>query len=906
MTFGPFGRNKREQDLRDELESHVRMAAGDRQERGQSSDEANAAARRELGNMGMIEEVTHETWGWGWLTRFLQDLRYGMRVMRRNSVSTAVSILTLTLGIGASTAIFSVVYGVLLRPLAFEKPEQLVQVWEVDGKGNQMALADPNFADFRAQAHSLQGLAEFSSWTESVSGGSEPRRLTVATVSQDFFPVMRAKPAIGRSFKADDQRAGAAPVVLVSYNFWQQYLNATRDLSKLKLNVGNKSSFVAGVLPEGFHFPDDADVWMPRELEPPLPSRSAHNWKAVGRLRDDAMVDRAHAELSGIAQQIKQQYGQEVDLSSAVAIPLRDAITGDVRPRLVILLVAVAFLLLVGCANVMNLLLAQASAREGELAVRAALGASRGRLIRQFLAEALLLALSGGALGVLASYFGVRLLVAAAPANTPRLSEVSVQWPVLLFALGVSIVVATTLGVFTALRATSHDVRSSLAEGGRSQAGAAASQKLGRLIIAGQLAITLVLLVGAGLMGRSLLRVLSIDPGFRTEQVLTMDLAMSGALEPAQKVQRTQFMNELFNRLRAVPGVQDVGATNALPLGTGVSSNGTFVVMNPSQIDPATLELINRSGHESFENNPKLMKDPISFLQSLFRDPTRTGDADYVVASEGYFRTLDIPLKSGRMFDDRDSADAPHAALVSESLVRQKWLNEDPLGRSIEFGNMDTDLRLLTIVGVVGDVRERSMEGAPRPTIYVNYRQRPQSTSHLSIVMRSSLDASVILPQAQRIVRELDPQVPPTFSTFSRVIANSLNTRRFNLILVGIFAVAATLLAIAGIYGVMAYSVTRRTREIGVRIALGATTGNVLRLVLRQAMLTAAAGVSIGVVFAFALTRLMRAVLFEISSTDPLTYVAVAVLLLAVALLAAYLPARRATQVDPLVALRYE
>jgi predicted permease len=385
-----------------------------------------------------------------------------------------------------------------------------------------------------------------------------------------------------------------------------------------------------------------------------------------------------------------------------------------------------------------------------------------------------------------------------------------------------------------------------------------------------------------------------------------MDLALSGAFDPDQKVHRAQFINELFNRLRSLPGVQDVGGTNSLPLENGPSSNGTYVVMNPAQISPATLELINRSAHVSPESDPKMMKDLIAFMEGLFHDPTRTGDADYVVASEGYFRTLDIPLKRGRLFDDRDSADAPHVALVSESLVRQKWPNEDPLGRSIEFGNMDGDLRLLTVVGVVGDVRERSMEGPPRPTIYVNYRQRPQTTRQFSVVMRSSMDASVILPQAQRIVRELDPQVPPTFSTFSRVIAASLNTRRFNLILVGIFAVAATLLAVAGIYGVLAYSVARRTREIGVRIALGATAGNVLKLVLRQAMLTALAGVVVGTVFAFALTRLMRALLFEVSATDPLTFAAVGQLLLTVALLAAYLPARRATRVDPLVALRYE
>jgi putative ABC transport system permease protein len=574
---------------------------------------------------------------------------------------------------------------------------------------------------------------------------------------------------------------------------------------------------------------------------------------------------------------------------------------------LLILLGAVGFLLMVACANVMNLLLAQAAARGGELAVRAALGASRIRLVRQFLAETLLLTLAGGVLGVIIAYFGVRGLLAMAPPNTPRLTEVSVNLLVLLFALGVCIFVAAGLGVFTALRSTAGDVQAALAEGGRGQGNARRNQHAGRMIISGQLAITLLLLVGAGLEGRSLLRVLSVDPGFRTEQVLTIDLALSHADGETDKVRRVQFINTLFERLHALPGVHDVGGTDALPLGTGIGSDGGFAEINPQQLSAKDRDLMNQPLHFfGGDPDPALLKDFIAFFDRLFHDPTRTGYADYAVVSEGYFRVLGVPLRRGRLFDERDTAEATPVALISESLANTKWPNQDALGRTIEFGNMDGDLRLLTIVGVVGDVREQSVEAPPRPTIYVNYRQRPQVATSFSVVMRTSADPATILADARKILNELDPNLPPKLNTFTEVFASSLSVRRFNLILVGIFAGTALLLAVAGIYGVLAYSVARRTREIGVRIALGASSGNVLGLVLRQAMLTALAGVAAGIVGSFVLTRLMQSLLFEISPTDPLTFAGVALVLLLVAALASYLPARQATRVDPIIALRYE
>ncbi len=422
----------------------------------------------------------------------------------------------------------------------------------------------------------------------------------------------------------------------------------------------------------------------------------------------------------------------------------------------------------------------------------------------------------------------------------------SMNLPVMFFALGLSLAVAVGLGTFTALRSSSREIRASLAEGGRGSAGSFSTQLIGRTIVVMQLAITMTLLIGAGLLGRSLMRVLSVDPGFRTEHVVTIDLALPDALTPELKLQRVQFLNEVFGRLRVLPGVEEAGGTNALPLSTGFHSDGGFAEVNPQQLSPKTQDLINRAARTNITEDSPLMKEVSDFFGQLFRDPKQGGYADYASVSEGYFRTMGIPLLRGRLFDDRDAMDAPHVAVISESLARTKWPNQDPLGHSIEFGNMDGDLRLLTVIGVVGDVRERNLETLPRPTVYVNYRQRPQATSHFSVVIRTAGDPQSVIGSARKIIHELDPDVPPSTNTFATIFAASTNARRFNLVLLGIFAGTALLLAVAGIYGVLAYSVARRTREMGVRMALGASAGNVLKLVMGQAMVTTAIGVFLG------------------------------------------------------------
>ena len=914
MSFGDKGfskqgsskRAKREQELDEEIGSHLRMAEQERVERGQSPEEAHYAARREMGNVSLIKEVTRGMWGGNWMSSLFQDLRYGVRVLLRNPGFSLIAIFTLALGISATTAIFSVVYGVLLRPLPYDHPEQLVQVWEKDSKGNQMSMADPNFLDLREQNHSLQGLAEFGAGIESVSNGADAKRLMVAWASKDFFPLFRATPVVGRGFASEDQRFGAAPVALVSYNYWKQSLNSVQDLSLVKLRVGDRSASVVGVLPPGFRFPQDSDVWMPRELDVMLPARTAHNSDVVARLQDGVSLTRARDDLDAIGQGIKKQYGDSVDMVGVSMAKLQDSLTSTVRSSLLILLCAVGFLLLVACANVMNLLLAQAAARESELAVRSALGASRGRMVRQFMAETLLLSLTGGIVGVISAYWGVHWLLRLAPPETPGLAGVSMNLPVMFFALGLSLAVAVGLGTFTALRSSSREIRASLAEGGRGSAGSFSTQLIGRTIVVMQLAITMTLLIGAGLLGRSLLHVLSVDPGFRTEHVVTIDLALPNAFSPELKIRRVQFLNEVFSRVRALPGVEEAGGTNALPLSTGFHSDGGFAEVNPQQLSPKTQDLINRAARGNITEDSPLVKELSDFFGQLFRDPKQGGYAAYASVSEGYFRTMGIPLLRGRLFEDRDAMDAPHVAVISESLAREKWPNQDPRGHNIEFGNMDGDPRLLTVIGVVGDVRERNLETLPRPTIYVNYRQRPQVTSQFSVVIRTTGDPQSVIGSARKIIHDLDPDVPPSTNTFATIFAASTNARRFNLVLLGIFAGTALLLAVAGIYGVLAYSVARRTREMGVRMALGASAGNVLRLVMGQAMLTTTVGVVLGLVGSFILMRFLQSMLYEVGSADPLTFAAVAILLFGVALLASFLPARRATKVDPIVALRYE
>lgn len=837
----------------------------------------------------------------------LQDLHYALRQFRNNPALSVIAIGTLALGIAASTAIFSVVYGVLLRSLPYYKPDRIVQIWEVNSSGSHMRFDDPNFEDMRAQTRSFESMAQMYSIEIPVSIGHEPDRIDVAHVSKDFFSVMGVQPVMGRLFAPEEQQFGAAATAVVSYSFWKTRLHETRDLSAAKLLIANAPFAVIGVLPSGFAFPDQSQVWISREAaNPRLPSRSAHDWQVIARLRNGASLNQARADASAIAHRLFRLYGSEdMNMVDTAVMPLSSALTAAVKPALLVLMAVVGLLLLVACANVTNLSLAQASARAGELAIRSALGVSRWRLVRQFLAESFLLSVFAGFCGVALASFGVQVLRALAPGNIPRIGEISLNLPVLGFTLALCGAVAIGLGVLTALRAMSKNLRRVLAGIGQAQGTTAPSQRIRDIITSGQIAITLMLLVGAGLLGRSMFRVLSIQPGFATQHVLTIELELPD-VKASTQTQRSEFLDQLISRLRSLPGVQAVGGTNSLPLASP-PDDGDFVILNPQQLSPEQWNFINRSSRITVENaDPTYLNELSTFFRQLSPNAADTGNADYVVASGGYFQSLGIPLLRGRLFTNADGPSAPHVAVISESAANLKWPNQDPIGHTIEFGNMDGDLRPITIVGVVGDVRTRNLEWTPRPTIYVDYRQRPRATSDFSIVLRTNSAPADVFLAARSVLTQLDPTVPPRFNTLDEIFSESLNSRRFNSLLVGVFAVAALSLALAGVTGVLAYFVTQRTREIGVRIALGASTDSILKMVLSQGLTTSVAGIVIGLLGSFLLTRSMRSLLFEVGPNDPATFIGVASLILLTTVLASYIPARRAAKVDPVVALRYE
>jgi putative ABC transport system permease protein len=879
---GLFGRERRDREFAQEMESHLLMHIEDNLRAGMSPEMARREALMKLGGIEQTKENYRDRRSLPLLETLLQDLRFGMRMLRKSPGFTAVAVLTLALGIGASTAIFSVVYGVLLRPLPYPDPNGIMAVSEVTSEGRPSRLADPSFEDFRDQNHSFQAIAKYNENIASVSGSSQPTRTSVAGVTPDFFKAFGVQPILGRDFSAGDNKKGAAPVVLVSYGYWKQYLGSSPDISQSHLKIDNAVFSVIGVLPAGFQFPPDVGLWLPADLNGENSSRTSHNYSAVGRLRDGVTVEQANRDISAIARRIHDTSSEQGDylLKDGIVIPLQDSITGKARSPLLVLLGAVGFLLLVACANVANLLLAQASVRERELAIRSALGAARGRLIRQFLTEAFLLSLVGGCLGVLGAFWGVAGLVALAPENLPRLDSVSISIPVLVFAFLLSTAVAAGLGMFTAARVTSGDPREGLVEGGRGQAGSQGSQRVGRIIVGAQIAITLVLVVGAGLFGRSLMKVLEVNPGFRVDKIVNMDVSLPWVEDPKAKVGQGIFFSNLVDRLKQIPGVRKVGATSGLPIDEGLP-DGEFLLMTQNEM-------------------PKTMDS----LVAMFQQKERLGNADFCVATDGYFQVLGIPLIRGRIFDERDGADSPHVAVISDSLARDRWPGQDPIGHTIEFGNMDGDLRLLTIVGIVGDVRYYGLDVPPRPTVYVNLFQRPRAA--ITVTMLSDADTRLVTSTARGILQGLNPEIPARFRTLSQVYSASLGSRRFNVILTGFFGITALLLATAGVFGVMAYSVSRRTREIGVRVALGAGSGDVLRMLLGQGLRTIFIGVAIGIAGSLALTRTVESLLFGVTATDPLTFGCVTLLLVGAALLACYIPARRAMRVDPMVALRYE
>jgi putative ABC transport system permease protein len=809
-----------------------------------------------------------------------QDVRYGLRVLAKNPGFAMAAILTLALGIGATTSIFSVVYAALLQPLPFPDPNRIVRVWEVSDEGYHNNFSDPNFEDLRDANRSFEAFAQYGSYTTTVTGGREAMRVDEAPVSKQFLGAMGIQPVVGRGFLPEEMQFGGSPVVLVSYAFWRGSLGGDADLSKKHLTFDGKDYAVVGVLPPGFRFPEETDLWIPREQLDRYPSRTAHNWRAIGRLKPGVELGQVRADLSDIARNLKQKLGSDTGMADAAILTLQEALVGNMRTALFFLLGAAGILLLAACANTANLLLARAASRQREFAVRVALGASRRRLISQFIAESFVLALGGAILGVFLAYWGVAALLRLAPSYLPSTVDVRVNVPVLGFCLLLSLMTACGLGLALALRAMRVNLNGDLKEGQQRSSGSTKEMRVRAVLMAAQVAVATVLLTGAGLLTRSLLGLVQTPPGFRTSNILTMQMFPAEDQTEAMKARRRQELDQILQRMREIPGVDNAGLTSGLPL-TDSISNGTFLLV---------------------ENQQEIKS--LDDFERIAKIPERTGFAFYQVASSGYFSTMQIPLLRGRMFHERDGAEAPHVALISQSLARERWPGQDPIGHHIEFGNMDGDVRLLQIIGVVGDVHGRGLDIPVEPIIYVHSRQRVPR--EFAIVIHTTSSALSIATPARNMLREIDPDLAPKFQMFPEIVSKSLGDREFQLCLILAFAAGSLALAILGLYGVTSYLVSERTKEIGIRIAVGAQPLDVVKLILGQSGRVVLIGIAVGVCASLAIGGILRGLLFAIAPNDPATIAGVCALLAVLALFACWLPARRATQVDPISALRNE
>ena len=808
-----------------------------------------------------------------------RDLRYVARSFARSPGFFLLTVLTLALGIGATSAIFSVVNGVLLQPLPYPQSERIVQLFQLTKTGERNSITQPNFIDWRAQNKSFASLSlSTAGSTTNVTGLSEPVRARATYVSKEFFDVFGTKPILGRTFRDDESTTGEPTTAVVSTGFWQKYLGGDQNAIGKKITVGGSLLTVIGVMPASMDYPAGMEIWMPHEPDP-AQSRTSGGYRAIGRLKPGVSLEQARQDMSALSKRMKQQYGDETGMFDAEVLTLQEQMVGKVRSTLLVLLGASAFLLLIACANVVNLLVARMTIRRSEIGLRLALGASRGRLSQQFMTETAVLSLSGAFAGLGLAALGVRVLIAMQPTSIPRSGDVHVNWPVMLFALVLSVVTAIGMGLLTAWHGTRGDLRESLSASTRTQSGGASSAQIRQVLVISQMALTVVLLVGAGLLGRSFVHLLQINPGYRTEHAVLLDAAIPYEGGPDGARHRVSYYHDLIAQLRTIPGVTKVGAVTGFPL-VGGGSDGSYLIM-------------------SRPDEPIRMEDyPI-----LSKDPKRSGYANYMLVDGDYFDAMGIPVVNGRLFNSGDTPDAQHVAVVSASLAKSKWPNESPIGKIIQYGNMDGDMRPFTIVGVVGDVRDQSLATDPTPTFYAYLPQRQKGNS-LRVVMQTAGDPTSVMASARAIVRRLRPDVPPVLRTMETIVSTSVADRKFVLVLVGVFGGAALLLATLGVYSVVSYLVTQRRQEIGVRIALGAQRGDVLGLVLRQGAMLAVIGIVVGGIGAFFLTRLLKGLVFGVSTTDPIAFGGVIGLLIAVALIASWLPARRATRVDPMNVLR--
>jgi putative ABC transport system permease protein len=805
-----------------------------------------------------------------------QDLRYGARMLLRNPGFALVAVVTLALGIGANTAIFSVVNAVLLRPLPYGDPEQLVRIGGANLRiGKEMGSFSPqDFYDWKERNTVFESIAAYDGWSPSLTGVGDPEKIEAGRVSASFFSILRAQPARGRAFLPGEDERGNHLVVVLSHRLWQRRFGSDPAIIGKQITLSAVSYTVIGVMPATFETPRltgamlvEPELWAPFAPDLNDWTRDSRAVDAgLARLKPGVTLEQAAAEMKAIAGQLEQQY-PETNAGAGVSLAsLHESLVGKTRAALLLFLAAVGFVLLIACANVANLLLARAASRQKEIAIRTALGANRPRIIRQLLTESILLAALGGALGLLLALWATDLLVAGAADVIPRLGEIKMDGLALGFIALVSLVTGIAFGLAPALQASKPDLNEMLKEGGRMSGAGVGNRRARNLLVIAEVAVSLVLLVGAGLLIKSFLRLQEVKPGFNPEHVLAMEMFLPGAKYP-EEYQHVAFFEQVLTRARALPGVEAAGVVSVLPISENYDRFGFTV-----------------------ENEP----------------PTPTGEgpsADRYMVSPGYLQALGIPLLRGRQFNEQDDRDAPPVVIVNETFARNYWPSGDAVGRRVRTGDEKNPWR--EVVGVVADVKQYGLDTPSTLQLYLPHQQSP--SQQMVLVVRTKGDPEGQIASVRNEVWAVDKDQPVyNIRTMEQLLSKSVAQRRFNMLLLGIFAAVAMALAAIGLYGVMAYSVTQRTHEIGIRMALGAQAQDVLKMVVGQGMLLALIGVGIGLVAALALTRLISSLLYGVSATDPMTFVGVSLLLSLVALMACYIPARRATRVDPMVALRYE